>query len=210
MEDSFQPDTSENLTEASVYSRPETSDEGNPLQPEMTVSDSGESREFRGRQEDEAIERESHVQQDGSSSEPEVTFEHVFQKAFAEQLEVAVQHRMLTHNLLGAQEQYGDEFEAAYRSVLNIGSKDLIQKILSRDDPGEGIVQWYRKACILTEVPDGDLDSWVRQRYAELMSGGHTSGQDNRPPPSLTGARGSGRQVIEGAPENAFSYAFGQ
>ena len=138
----------------------------------------------------------------------EADFERAFEAAIAEHVEGAVQHRLLTHNLLHAQNSYGDEFEAAYRAVLESGSPALVRQVLSQDNPGESMVHWFRRARLVAEIPDGDVDAWFRQRYSELA--GNHSGAQAAPPPSLVGARGAGQAFSEGVPDNAFSYAFGK
>lgn len=205
MPEAYSGDSWTNTDNTGGYAAPEMAS-GDRLPHESPLTtDSGY---FRG-EEDARLERQRGEEEMSAPAEQvERNFEQAFQAAVEEHVEEAVQHRLLANNLLHAQNNYGEEFEAAYKAILESGSPALVQQVLSHDNPGETMVHWFRRARMIAEIPDGDVDAWVRQRYAEL--GGNNPGGRVAPPPSLVGARGAGQAFSESIPDNAFSYAFGK
>ncbi|CAL8974451.1 hypothetical protein RHODGE_RHODGE_03318 [Rhodoplanes serenus] len=71
-----------------------------------------------------------------------------------------------------AHRQYGEEFEAAYESLIkagHAGDRIAVQRVMAAADPGEAVVKWHRERQMV-EKTGGDLDGYLKKREEELLS----------------------------------------
>lgn len=120
-----------------------------------------------------------------------------------------------------AQERYGEEFDEAFYCIVNSGNSEIAQYILSQENPGEELIRVFRRAQMLTEIPDGDLERWTQERVSsqieEMLSEfwknqnfeAHERPATTFPPPSILHAPGTSNPFRENIPFNAVSFAFG-
>ena len=101
-------------------------------------------------------------------ADPDAAFQH-YRDSLTQQVraELASDRARTSFALAGM--KYGDEFQHAYEAVNNGNDQQLAQAIWNAPDPGEALVQHYRRNKLLQET-GGDLSGYNEKYKESLLS----------------------------------------
>jgi hypothetical protein len=153
-----------------------------------------------------------------------------FRKSMQDSFNSELQKITLNNNLAIAHVRHGDTFEKAYSALLSEGergNRQLVNQLVTSQNPGEAIVRWHKNQETLREV--GNDPATYKSKVLEdalkdpafltkaLEAARASAGQSQAPgavqlPPSLSRVTGSSNNTdpadADGSEKAVFDYAF--
>jgi hypothetical protein len=153
-----------------------------------------------------------------------------FRKSMQDAFSGEMQKVILNNNLAIAHVRHGETFEKAYSALLaegQAGNRQLVNQLVTSQNPGEAIVRWHKNQETLREV--GDNPANYKNKVLEdalkdpafltkaLEAARASAGQSQAPgavqlPPSLSRVTGSSKNTdpadSDGSEKAVFDYAF--